>query len=237
MNFSNISPDSKPYGRLAGIFYLLIAFIGPFSIMYVPSEIISDQAAETAQNLLEKASLFHWGVGADILTFAIEIALTSMLFQMFKKVNGTWATIATYARFAMIVIMGINLLVYITPLLILQNPDMLSAFNSEQLNSLVELFFNIHAKGILVWGIFFGIHLVFLGLLVQESPQHPSLLGRLMVIGSKGYILEAINEICFSGNETVGLIADILLAVVIVGELGFAIWLVVKGIKPKTNTL
>ncbi len=230
MKFAPIHPQSPSYGRLAGILYLVIAFMGFFSIMYVPGEIITDLAAETVQNLKDKATLFRWGVAADILTSAIEIVLTAMLYQIFKRVNATWATIATYARFAMIVVMGINLLVYLTPLMILDNAELLGAFESEQIDSLVELFFDIHAAGILVWGIFFGIHLIFLGLLVQQSPQHPTLLGWLMLVGSLGYILESINEFCLAGHETVGILAGILLAVVVAGELGFAIWLVVKGI-------
>jgi hypothetical protein len=164
--------------------------------MYIPGEIISDLAADTVQNLRDKASLFRWGIAADILTFAIEIVLISMLYQIFRGVNDTQATIATYARFAMIVVMGINLLVYLTPLLILENADLGGAFEPEQINSLLELFFDIHAAGILVWGIFFGIHLIFLGLLVQQSPQHPTLLGWLMLVGSLGYILESVNEFC-----------------------------------------
>lgn len=231
MNISHIQPDSPIYGRIAGSLYLVIAFIGFFSIMYVPGEIITESAADTVRNLREYSSLFRWGVAADILTFSIEIILTSMLYQIFKNVNDTQATIATYARFSMIVIMGINLLIYLIPLIILENASLLEAFELEQINHLVELFFDIHAAGILVWGIFFGIHLFFLGLLVQQSPHHPTILGWLMLIGSLGYILESVNEFCLSGNETVGILATIFLGIVVVGELGFAIWLIVKGIK------
>ena len=236
MNFTHIHPQSPSYGRIAGILYMLIAFIGFFSIMYVPGEIITELAADTVQNLQEKASLFRWGIAADILTFAIEIALTSMLFQIFRHVNYTRATIATYARFAMIVIMGINLLVYLTPLMILENAELMGAYSPEQINSLVELFFDIHAAGILLWGIFFGIHLIFLGLLIQQSPQHPSILGWLVLIGSLGYIIESINAFCLGSNETVGILAGILLGIVVIGELGFAIWLIVKGIKGSNDT-
>jgi TolB-like protein len=181
------------------------------------------------------AQLIHadWGVAADILIFSIEIALTAMLYHLFKTVNGTYASIAAYARFAMVVIMGVNLLIYLAPLLILENPELAAAFDTEQLNGLITLFFDIHAKGILVWGIFFGIHLLILGLLVRRSARHPRLLGWLMQVGSLGYIIESLNDFCFSNHDTIGLISGILLGLVVIGELGFALWLMIKGIKPK----
>ncbi|MEM6348882.1 MAG: DUF4386 domain-containing protein, partial [Bacteroidota bacterium] len=185
----------------------------------------------TVKNLQEKGGLFQWGIAADILTFSIEIALTSMLFQIFKRQNETQTRIATYARFAMIMVMGVNLLVYLSPLLILKNTALLQSFAQNQIHSLVALFFDIHAAGILLWGIFFGIHLLFLGSLVIQSSQHPSLLGWLILVGSGGYILESVNEFCLSGNDNIGIVVNGLLAVVVLGEIGFAIWLIVKGIK------
>ncbi len=231
MNFSHIHPHSPTYGRIAGSLYFVIAVLGFFSIMYVPGEIIVEQASDTVKNLQEKIGLFRWGIAADILTFSIEIALTSMLFQIFKQQNETQARIASYARFAMIMVMGINLLFYLSPLLVLENRELLEGFDIDQINSLIELFFDIHAAGILLWGIFFGIHLFFLGSLVIQSAQHPSLLGWLMLIGSLGYILESVNEFCLSGNDNIGIVVNGLLAVVVLGEIGFAFWLIVKGIK------
>jgi hypothetical protein len=223
-----LSPDSKAYGRIAGLLYLIIAFCGGFSIMYVPSEIVAEAGAETVRNLQQQRALFSSGIAVDILTFSIEIVLTAMLYHLFRKVNGTFASIATYARFAMIVIMGVNLLIYLTPLVMLEQQ---ASFASGQVEAMVNLAFAIHAQGILVWGIFFGIHLIFLGWLVRKSAHHPSLLGLLMQIGSLGYLLESINVFCFSDHPSLGTLADIFLFVVVVGELGFAIWLLVKGRK------
>ncbi|MEM6348737.1 MAG: DUF4386 domain-containing protein, partial [Bacteroidota bacterium] len=89
MKFSDIHPHSPTFGRIVGSLYFVIAIIGFFSIMYVPGEIIAEQASDTVKNLQEKGGLFQWGIAADILTFSIEIALTSMLFQIFKRQNET----------------------------------------------------------------------------------------------------------------------------------------------------
>ena len=218
-------------GQLAGLLYLLIAFTGFFSIAYVPSVIMGKTATQTMLNLQANQTLFLSGVTLDILVCFLELILTSLLYQIFSKVHKTQAMIATVARFTMIFIMAINLLVYLTPLLLLKNTAMQKMFTSEETAALVQLLFDVHEYGILMWGFFFGLHLVLMGLLVIRSVQHPTWIGYLLFIGSFGYILEAFNKICFGNPAIPGYVAMGLLAVVVVGELSFAIWLLVKGIK------
>ncbi|MEJ2036665.1 MAG: hypothetical protein P8X69_11685 [Maritimibacter sp.] len=44
-------PKSRSYARFAGALYLSVAFIGPFSILYVPSQInVAGDAAATMAN-------------------------------------------------------------------------------------------------------------------------------------------------------------------------------------------
>jgi hypothetical protein len=52
------------------------------------------------------------GIAGDIFVLMFEVLLTVMLYRLFKAVNGTIALVATFARFAMSIIMGINLINY-----------------------------------------------------------------------------------------------------------------------------
>jgi len=71
--------------------------------------------------------------------------------------------------------------------------------------------------------IFFGIHLLLLGLLVYKSWYIPKWLGVLIVIAGAGYIIDPILK--FSGYTlTIGMYTFF-------GEVLFAFWLVVKGRK------
>ena len=226
----NLETSTRKYGRLAGFLYLAIALLGFFSIAYVPGQIIGDHGAETISNLRKHRTLFGLGVGADILTFMFEIVLTAMLYHLFKTVNSIWSTIAAFARLSMVVIMGLNLLIYVTPVFIINNPALTSSMDPQAQEQVVNILFNMHATGILIWGLFFGLHLILLGRLVIESSKHPTSLGLLMFIGSFGYILESLNAFVFSNNSIVQIMAIVLLAIVVIGEVGFAVWLVVKGI-------
>lgn len=220
--------------KIAGALYLTIAVLGGFSIMYVPGEIINLADPEaTIKNLTSQQSLFRLGVAADILTFMIEIVLTMILYQLFKGVNKTLARIAILARFAMIIIMGINLVVYTTPLFMVSNPALSALFDQDQMNATIMLLFNMHQNMILLWGLFFGFHVLILGFLVYASGDYPKLLGSLLLIGSFGYLLESFAHFALPANATISAIVVGLLIVVVIGELSFAFWLLIKGATSK----
>jgi len=84
-------------------------------------------------------------------------------------------------------------------------------------------FYSIWDNGLLI----FGIHLLFLGILVYKSLYIPKWLGILIVIASFGYIIDSIANL-FGINTMIGMFTFI-------GEVLFAIWLIVKGRKISVN--
>ena len=227
---------STTYARSVGSLYLLIAIIGGFSIGYLPTIILVEgDAAATAQNLIENAGLFKLGIGADVFVFIMELILTVMLYQMLKKVNKTISLIALFSRLAMGIIMGLNLLNYTMPLLLLSGSNYLNTFSLDELQSLSLLFLNIHQYGVYVWGLFFALHLVFLGYLIYKSTYVPKIMGMLMMVGSLGYFGESLMELTFSQSEIISTGIIITLIASVLGELSFAIWLLVTGENPKQN--
>lgn len=221
------------YARIAGLLYLLIAISGGFSIGYVPSIIVApDNALVTAQNLVENMNLFRLGIAADIAVFLMEIILTVMLFRMFRTVSKTLSWVAAYSRMGMALIMGVNLLNHLIPIyLISGSGDYLSAFQPAQLQSLALVFFQAHQAGILIWGLFFALHLVALGYMVFKSGYVPKILGLLMGLGSLGYLLESLIEFTMPEMPIVPMLATGLLVIAVLGELSFTFWLLIKGVK------
>ncbi len=100
----------KRYAQVAGLIYLVIAIVGGFSIGYVPSVIVADGSAALTYNyLVENQDLFKLGIAGDIIVLVLEVILTVMLYKLFKSFSFTGIRIATYARLAMAIIMGMNL--------------------------------------------------------------------------------------------------------------------------------
>jgi hypothetical protein len=215
---------SKSYPRTIGFIYLLIAISGGFSIAYVPSQIIGDTPTETIELLSANQTLFRLGVFGDILMAMLELAATAMLYWLFRKVNRTLSLAAAFARIGMAFIMGINLMIYLSPQYLIQAGYM----QDETLEAMVDLLFQVHADGILVWGLFFGVHIVLLGVLILGSGFVPKIIGWLMLPGGIGYILEALGAFVLPPSPVIEYLSIALLAVVTIAELSFTFYLLIK---------
>lgn len=217
------------YARTAGLLYLLIAIAGGYSIGYVPSQIlVAGDAKATVNNIMSQQGLYLSGIAGDTIVIIFEVILTAMLYQMFKRVNGTVAMLAAYARIGMTIVMGINLFNYLLPLAIIEGPGYLSSFSQEQLNAACLFLLDAHQYGVYIWQIFFAIHMVGLGYLIVKSGYYPKFLGFLILIGSIGYIGDSIVNV--TGADSLTIIINILLTVAVAGELGFTFWLLIKGV-------
>ena len=237
MILTKLQNQGKAYSQLAGLLYLIIAIIGGFSIGYMPSIIVSEgNAVLTFQNLIDHQELFRWGIAGDIAVLVLEIILTVMLYQLFKSISTTGMTIATYSRLAMAIIMGMNLINYMIPAIIMTQPEYLDVFSSEQLESITLLFFKVHKYGELAWQIFFSIHLFTLGYVIRKSGKTPKCLGLIMLIGGVGYAGDSFIQLIFINSEMLSVLFSILLVLAVIAEFWFAFWLLIKGIKNKTLT-
>jgi Domain of unknown function (DUF4386) len=226
MTSGRLTIQPTTYARTAGLLYLIIAVVGGFSIAYVPSVIIAaGDAAATTANLLANPGLFGLGVFADVVVMVTEVVLSVMLFVLFKPVSLTLSLIMLVSRLIMVVVMAVNLLVYITPLVLLQSADA-----PAQLQATVLSLFDAHQYGIYVWDIFFGFHLAVLGYLIFSSGYFPRPLGIAILVGSLGYFLEGLVKVTFFDNAALGVIVVGLLILASISELAFAFWLLIKGL-------
>jgi hypothetical protein len=218
----------KKTARIAGILILIITVFAPFSMMYIPSTlIVPGDAAETAGNIMASEGLFRLGIVSDAIVFLLEIAITVLLYMLLKPVNKTLSLVAAFARLAMTVVQGINLLNQFAALLLLSGVGYLKAFEPGQLHALVLLFLSAHESVTLIWGIFFALHLFFLGYLVYKSGYIPRILGILLVIASLCYLIQSFGIILLPEFEN----AFSLVGFVSIVELAFPLWLVIKGVR------
>jgi hypothetical protein len=222
----------KKTARIAGILILIITAIAPFSMMYIPSTlIVPGDATATASNIMASEGLFRLGIVSDSIVFLIEIVIVVLLYVLLKPVNKTLSLIAAFFRLAMTVIQGINLLNNFNALILLSGADYLKVFEPEQLHTLVLLFLNSHEYVVLIWGLFFGLHLFFLGYLVYKSGYIPKILGVVLIIAFACYQIQGWGKILLPHYEkifnSIGLISVI--------EIAFALWLVIKGVRDRNT--
>ena len=217
----------KKTARIAGALILIISVFAPFGMLYVPSTLIAPgDAATTASNIMASEGLFRLGIVSDSVVFLIEIVLVVMLYVLLKPVSKTLSLVAAFARLAMTVIQGINLLNHFFVLLLLSGAGYLTVFAPDQLHALVLLFLNAHEYVVLIWGLFFGLHLFVLGYLVYKSGYIPRILGVLLIIASLCYLIQGFGNILLPKYEEIFASVGYLSII----EIAFPLWLLIKGV-------
>ena len=217
--------------KLAGVLYLIITFIAPFSMIYVPSKLmVAGDALATANNIQSAQGLFRAAIASDALVFLLEIALTVLVFQLVRSVDKTLALISAYARLGMTIIQGVNVINYLFVLLLVNGTGYLSALANGQSQALVSLFLHAHDSVALIWGLFFGIHLLTLGYLVYKSGYMPKWLGVVLLITSLLYLAQGFGIILFPQIE--GQMKSLMSFAFI--EIAFPLWLLIKGVKDQS---
>ncbi len=215
--------------RSAGFLYLLIAVCGGFSFFYMRSAIIvSGDAAATVTNLLASEFLFRLGIVSDAVVFLSEILLMALLYILFKPVSKTLSLAAAFARLAMVVMQGMNLLNYFFALLLVSGAGYLAVFEADQLHALALLFLNAYEYVALIWGAFFGLTNLLLGYLVYKSGFLPWVIGILLVLTGAGYLIDSFGNFLLPQYDA--LYASIVLWLALLGELSLTFWLLIKGV-------
>lgn len=213
--------------KIIGALILMIVFIAPFSMLYVPAQlIVPGDAAVTATNIVASEGLFRLSMASDALVFLIEIVLTALLYVLLKPVSQPLSLAAAFARLAMTVLQGINLLNYFFVLLLVSGASSLTVFSPEHLQALVLLFLNAHAAVILIWGFAFGLHLLLLGYLVYQSGYLAKWVGVLLVIAGLCYFIQSFGNILLP--QYAELLTTIRLLSIV--EIAFPVWLLWKGV-------
>jgi len=89
------------------------------------------------------------------------------------------------------------------------------------------LFLNAYEYVTHIWGLFFSLHLFFLGYLVYKSGYIPRILGIVLIIASVCYLIQSWGNILLPKYEEIFALVGFLSII----EVAFPIWLVIKGVR------
>jgi hypothetical protein len=118
----------------------------------------------------------------------------------------------------------------IAALLLVRGADFLTVFDKTQRDALAMLFLNLHSDGFDIAGIFWGLWLFPLGLLVYRSGFLPRILGVLLIANSITYPIDSLTSIALPHYEA---IVSRWTKPFSFGELIFMLWLLIMGAKPE----
>lgn len=224
--------STQQQARLAGFLYLLIAFIAPIGLIYVPGKlIVARDATATAANIRDSEWLLRLGIASELSHQVIGLFLVLALYRLFKEVDeGLARQLVIFGGVVSVPIMFVNVLNDIAALILVSGADFLAVFDPRQLDALAYLFLRLHSQGITVASVFWGLWLFPFGLLVIRSGFIPRAFGFLLMIAGAAYLASAFATLIVPRYAP--LVAKVALPLEM-AELPIIFWLVIWGARPR----
>lgn len=221
----------RKFALIAGISLIIMTLAAFFSYGFVHGNlVVQGDASATfnnikSSNMLFKAEIFGW-----VIILITDIVVAWAFYIFLKPIHQSLSLLGAWLRLTYATILGIAILNLIFVLLLSKNTDYLSLFKIEQLQAHMMLFLEafefIWSTGLII----FGGHLLIVGYLAFKSDKIPKVISILLLLAAIGYIVINLFSVILSQYDTVISILKIGFSVpMIVGELGFGIWLLFKG--------
>ena len=221
-------------GRTAGLLYILASIPAVFALLYVPGKIIvHGDAAATAQNIVSFEMLFRIGIAADLIGQALFVFVALALYDLLRGVDHRLALQMLVLILVAIPIAFLNEVNSAGALLLARGGDFLTPLDAPQRAALAMFFLKLREYGFDIAGIFWGLWLFPLGLLVYRSGFIPRLLGALLMIACFAYLANSFTSLVAPAYAPA--IAQWMNPVTSV-EFVFMLWLAIVGATPRAIT-
>ncbi len=222
-------------GRVAGLWYLLLGFIGPLRLIYIPSKLfVHGNTASTVSNIAAHEWLFRFGIVADLAGAVVLIFLVLALYRLFEGVDRNLAIqVVIFGGVMPALIYFVGVVSDAGALMAVRGGDFLSAFDKPQRDALAMMFLKLRDQQTTAAEILWGVWLLPLAALVYKSRFLPRFLGVWLALNGIAYVILSL---------TGELLPQYQAAVfnygqpVFFGEVAMMLWLVIRGATPPAES-
>lgn len=224
----NIHISIRYAAVIAGISSVVMFFAAIIAEFYTRQNlIIPDNADTTAYNIIHNPLSFRIGILGFTIVLICDVLVSWALYIFFHSVNKSISLLTALFRLIYTAIFGVSLLNLVNGFRLLTGLHYTTAFNDQAL-----LFFNAFDDGWAIGLIFFGVHLLLLAYLIINSKLVPKIIGILLLLASLAYLTDNLAKLLLADYQTYKTILTMIVAIPsIIGEVGFAVWLLIKGRK------
>lgn len=225
MSINNLSSIRKT-ALIAAFAILTMAFAAFFSLGVALDPLIAkDNINLTISNIKAAELLFRFGILGWIIIFICDLVAAWSLHLFFKSSNQNLSLITAWFRLIYTAILGIS----ISHLILVAAQINTAPLSGQSIGLALERFRQIWSFGLII----FGFHLLGLGYLVLKFQTIPKVLGILLILAAFGYIINNVANLLILNYEVYQAIIEMIFMLpMILGELGLAVWLLLKGGKP-----
>lgn len=212
--------------RWTGLAYLVVIATGFFSQGYVPGKISAPGQPEVLlANIVTHEALFRAGVAAALVEYASFLAVPILLFRLLGATHRGMGVAMVALALPGVPIALIAVSHHLDALLLLTDPRGLPL---EQAHAMARLSLKSHASVMLAANLFWGLWLLPFGFLVLRCGRLPRVIGVLLMLGCAGYVVDVFGQLLLPGYAEMSF-PDYLNLPAAVGEVGIALWLLLRG--------
>jgi Domain of unknown function (DUF4386) len=218
-------------GRVAGLWYLLLVFIGPLRLIYIPNKLfVLDDAAATAANIAAHEWLFRFGIVGDLIGAVVLIFLVMAFYRLFNGVDKELAALVVIFGGVMPALLYfVNVVTDAGTLMIVRGGGFLTVFDKPQQDALAMLLIRLHDFQNTAAETLWGVWLFPLAALVYKSRFLPRFLGVWLAINGAAYVALSFTGFLLPQYQSKVFLFS---QPAMMGELALTLWLVIKGAKP-----
>ena len=210
----------------SGVALLVMTIAASFAYGYVHSSLVIDgDAAATLKNIHASQPLFRLEVLGWLIIVMTDLIVSWGFYLFLKPFHQGYALLAGGLRFLYTAILAIAVShLVITNNLVQNSSDRVA----QQAMDSITAFEAIWSFGLII----FGLHLIAVGLVAIATKKIPKVMSILVIIAGFSYsLIHFMYNFMPHIEHFTGLLELILMAPMVIGELGFGIWLLVKGRK------
>ena len=218
MNIEKMNKN-RTFAKITGYSLLLMAIIAGFAFGFTLPKIFNPGQLDFVQsNLAGNLQLYKLMLLAILIVLLLDILVSWTLYMYFKNDNRKIALLSGILRIVYTVIFGIATF-YLT-----KNLNHTETSNEIIINNFQE-FQSIWSAGLII----FGIHLLLVGILMKLHQRIPNILWYLALIVGISYVVVNFLKLTLTQSDIVSKLEMILALPMAIGELGLAVWLIMKG--------
>lgn len=228
--FLDVQP--RQAALLAGLTYVIIIVLA-LAANFLVLERLTDprDPATTVSNIAASLMLFRAAVAAFVITLLGDVIVAWGLYVLLQRTSRKLALFTAWFRLIYVAIAAAALLNLLIAAKLVEPTGYTTTIDAPQRNVQVMLFLDAYTYGWSIALIWFGVHLLLLGLLIVQSDRAPRLLGVLVAAAGLAYAVGKLASIVLPDQNDLLLAGIALLAVP--GEFALTGWLLWKGARPQ----
>lgn len=205
--------------KITGVALLTMTVIAIFSIGYAYDQFDKPKQLEWLKNNInQNIGLYYSMLTGILLIIILDFIVSYTLYKYFEEDKRKLALLSGIIRAIYTVFFGIATY-YLT-----KNVNT-NELTNQIIKSNFEQFQTIWNFGLVI----FGFHILLIGYLMKVNREIPNILSYITIIAGISYMLTSLLKLEVPNSQLVNTLVMILALPMTIGELGLAIWLLIKG--------